>query len=108
MWAPKNSVLPLAGRVVSAATYSLKPTFVSHPLTKLNAPGESATSTVALREAIFSRSPIRADLIHRVVVWQLAKRRQGTAKGKNRVSASATPSVWCATDARPSPAPSLK
>lgn len=29
-------------------------------------------------------APIRPDLVHRVVIWQLAKRRAGTAKTKNR------------------------
>lgn len=29
-------------------------------------------------------APIRPDLVHRVVIWQLAKRRSGTAKTKNR------------------------
>lgn len=29
-------------------------------------------------------APIRSDLVHRVVIWQLAKRRAGTAKTKNR------------------------
>lgn len=29
-------------------------------------------------------APIRQDLVHRVVIWQLAKRRSGTAKTKNR------------------------
>lgn len=29
-------------------------------------------------------APIRQDLVHRVVIWQLAKRRAGTAKAKNR------------------------
>lgn len=29
-------------------------------------------------------APIRPDVVHRVVIWQLAKRRSGTAKTKNR------------------------
>lgn len=39
--------------------------------------------TMMLPGAIFN-APIRPDLVHRVVHWQLAKRRQGTAKAKNR------------------------
>ena len=37
-----------------------------------------------LRSNIFLRLPIRTDILHRVVVWQLAKRRQGTHKTKSR------------------------
>jgi large subunit ribosomal protein L4 len=44
--------------------------------------GQEAGS-VTLPEAIFGLEP-RADLIHRCVVWQLAKRRAGTHKVKNR------------------------
>lgn len=38
---------------------------------------------IELNDAIFGLEP-RADLIHRVVVWQLAKRRAGTHKTKTR------------------------
>jgi large subunit ribosomal protein L4 len=38
---------------------------------------------VTLNKEIFGLEP-RADLIHRCVVWQLAKRRAGTHKVKNR------------------------
>ncbi|GAQ91776.1 mitochondrial ribosomal protein L4 precursor [Klebsormidium nitens] len=34
--------------------------------------------------------PIRADIVHRVVVWQLAKRRQGTSSTKTRSTISGT------------------
>ncbi|MBM3528941.1 MAG: 50S ribosomal protein L4 [Alphaproteobacteria bacterium] len=44
--------------------------------------GKEAGS-VTLPEAIFGLEP-RTDLIHRCVVWQLAKRRAGTHKVKNR------------------------
>jgi large subunit ribosomal protein L4 len=44
--------------------------------------GEAAGS-VTLPEAIFGLEP-RADIIQRCVVWQLAKRRAGTHKVKNR------------------------
>jgi large subunit ribosomal protein L4 len=37
------------------------------------------TSEIELNESIFGLEP-RADLLHRVVVWQLAKRRAGTHK----------------------------
>lgn len=43
---------------------------------------------VELRENIFKRLPIRTDILHRVVVWQLAKRRQGTHKTKTRAEVS--------------------
>jgi large subunit ribosomal protein L4 len=38
---------------------------------------------VALPGRLFN-APVRADLVHRVVHWQLAKRRAGTASTKNR------------------------
>ena len=41
------------------------------------------SGSVKLSDAIFGLEP-RADLIHRCVVWQLAKRRAGTHKVKNR------------------------
>ncbi len=44
--------------------------------------GEPAGS-LTLSDAIFGLEP-RADLIHRCVVWQLAKRRRGTHAVKNR------------------------
>ena len=34
--------------------------------------------------------PLRRDIVHRVVIWQLAKRRQGTAKTKDRAEVSGT------------------
>jgi large subunit ribosomal protein L4 len=45
--------------------------------------------TVELADHIFGLEP-RADLIHRVVNWQLAKRRAGTHKVKNRSDIRAT------------------
>jgi len=45
--------------------------------------------TVELADHIFGLQP-RADLIHRVVNWQLAKRRAGTHKVKNRSDIRAT------------------
>ena len=39
--------------------------------------------SVTLSDAIFGLDP-RADIIHRCVVWQLAKRRAGTHAVKNR------------------------
>jgi large subunit ribosomal protein L4 len=42
-----------------------------------------AAGSVTLSDAIFGLEP-RADLIHRCVVWQLAKRRAGTHAVKNR------------------------
>src|SRR5262245_16485877 len=42
-----------------------------------------SSGSVKLSDAIFGLEP-RADLIQRCVVWQLAKRRAGTHKVKNR------------------------
>jgi large subunit ribosomal protein L4 len=59
------------------------------PLTPLEIPVESFApgggapgATVALHADVFG-AEVRRDLIHRVVVWQRAKRRQGTHKQKN-------------------------
>jgi large subunit ribosomal protein L4 len=41
------------------------------------------SGSVTLSDAIFGLEP-RADIIHRCVVWQLAKRRRGTHEVKNR------------------------
>ena len=41
--------------------------------------GATSTSDVELNEDVFGLEP-RADILHRVVVWQLEKRR-GTARG---------------------------
>jgi large subunit ribosomal protein L4 len=43
----------------------------------------NSTGSVQLSDEIFGLEP-RADLIHRCVLWQLAKRRAGTHKVKNR------------------------
>ena len=45
-------------------------------------------SRVELRKSCFARAPIRNDLLQRVVVWQLAKRRAGVAKSKNLAEVS--------------------
>lgn len=42
-----------------------------------------AVGKVELSDAVFG-VPVRADILHRVVVWQLAKRRSGTHDVKNR------------------------
>ena len=44
---------------------------------------------IELSDAVFGLEP-RADILHRVVVWQLAKRRAGTRKTKTRGEISAT------------------
>ncbi|PXF47539.1 50S ribosomal protein L4 [Gracilariopsis chorda] len=44
---------------------------------------------ITLPGAIFN-APIRSDLVHRVITWQLAKRRQGTSKAKNRSEVNAS------------------
>jgi large subunit ribosomal protein L4 len=48
-----------------------------------------AAGSVTLSDAIFGLEP-RPDLIHRCVVWQLAKRRAGTHKVKNRAEITRT------------------
>ena len=48
---------------------------------------ESSTGTVELKDEIFGLEP-RRDLLHRYVVWQLAKRRAGTHKTKGRSEVS--------------------
>jgi large subunit ribosomal protein L4 len=50
------------------------------PLTSLDG---KKLGSVKLSDAIFGLEP-RPDLIHRCIVWQLAKRRAGTHKVKNR------------------------
>src|ERR1700675_1241526 len=50
--------------------------------------GKGAGS-VTLSDAIFGLEP-RTDLIHRCVVWQLAKRQRGTHKVKNRADIDRT------------------
>jgi large subunit ribosomal protein L4 len=45
--------------------------------------------SVELNEAIFGLDP-RADILHRVVQWQLNKRQQGTHHAKNRAEISRT------------------
>jgi large subunit ribosomal protein L4 len=48
---------------------------------------------IELSDAIFGLEP-RADLIQRVVVWQLAKRRAGTHKTKTRGEVNRTTKKW--------------
>jgi large subunit ribosomal protein L4 len=57
-------------------------------LTVTTLDGQSAGS-VTLPDAIFGLEP-RSDLIQRCVVWQLAKRRAGTHKVKNRAEIART------------------
>jgi large subunit ribosomal protein L4 len=45
--------------------------------------------TIELSPAVFGQ-PLRSDLLHQVVRWQLAKRRQGTHKAKTRGEVKAT------------------
>lgn len=45
------------------------------------------TSTIELDASVFG-TPLRRDILHRVVKWQLAKRRQGTHKTKSRSEVS--------------------
>jgi len=50
--------------------------------------GKKAGS-VTVSDAIFGLEP-RADIIHRCVVWQLAKRQRGTHEVKNRAEITRT------------------
>lgn len=49
--------------------------------------------TIDLDDAVFGL-PERADILHRVVVWQLAKRRAGTQMVKQRSEISGTSKKW--------------
>jgi large subunit ribosomal protein L4 len=50
---------------------------------------QGEAGTIELSPAIFGQ-PVRADILHQVVRWQLAKRRQGTHKAKTRSEVKAT------------------
>src|ERR687891_1696843 len=50
---------------------------------------QSETGTIELSPAVFEQ-PLRSDILHQVVRWQLAKRRQGTHKAKTRGEVKAT------------------
>jgi large subunit ribosomal protein L4 len=50
------------------------------PVTTLD---RKAAGTIELSPAVFGQ-PVRSDILHQVVRWQLAKRRQGTHKTKTR------------------------
>lgn len=52
------------------------------------------TGQVELNEAVFGAEACRSDLMHRVVVWQLAKRRAGTAHTQTRGEVSRTGSKF--------------
>jgi large subunit ribosomal protein L4 len=58
----------------------------------LNLDAEAA-GEIELKDEIFGLAP-RADLIQRVVVWQLAKRRAGTHKTKTRGEINRTTKKW--------------
>jgi large subunit ribosomal protein L4 len=58
----------------------------------LNLDAKSA-GEIELKDEIFGLTP-RADLIQRVVVWQLAKRRAGTHKTKTRGEINRTTKKW--------------
>jgi large subunit ribosomal protein L4 len=50
---------------------------------------QGEAGTIELSAAVFGQ-PIRADILHQVVRWQQAKRRQGTHKTKTRGEIKAT------------------
>ena len=52
-----------------------------------------AAGEIELKDEIFGLTP-RADLIQRVIVWQLAKRRAGTHKTKTRGEINRTTKKW--------------
>ena len=52
-----------------------------------------AAGEIELKDEIFGLTP-RADLIQRVIVWQLAKRRAGTHKTKTRGEVNRTTKKW--------------
>jgi large subunit ribosomal protein L4 len=59
------------------------PTYVKYKeIPVINLANEEVENIQILRS--FVEAPIRTDILHRVVVWQLAKRRQGTHYAKNR------------------------
>jgi len=58
----------------------------------LNLDAEAA-GEIELNDEIFGLTP-RADLIQRVIVWQLAKRRAGTHKTKTRGEVNRTTKKW--------------
>ena len=49
--------------------------------------------SIDLDDGIFGLEP-RADILHRCVVYQLAKRQQGTHKAKERGEVKATSKKW--------------
>lgn len=63
----------------STTTVSLEP--IEHPV--IDFITKQPTGTIKLNREIFG-APLRLDILQRVVVWQLDKRRQGTHKGKTR------------------------
>jgi large subunit ribosomal protein L4 len=50
---------------------------------------QDEAGTIELNEAVFGQA-LRSDILHQVVRWQLAKRRQGTHKSKTRGEIKAT------------------
>jgi large subunit ribosomal protein L4 len=56
------------------------------PITRLD---QSEAGTIDLSPAVFEQ-PLRSDILHQVVRWQLARRRQGTHKAKTRGEVKAT------------------
>ena len=65
----------------STIPYHYKPAHKEAPLKSFQT-GE-VLGTVKLHHFVFG-APARVDILHRIVVWQRAKRREGSAKVKNR------------------------
>jgi large subunit ribosomal protein L4 len=61
-------------------TDTSKPPSLKLPVQNFNS--SDSTESVELDPSVFAQ-PVRRDLVHRVVKWQLAKRRQGTHRQKN-------------------------
>ena len=55
--------------------------------------GAETAGSIELADHIFGLEP-RADLIHRVIQWQLNKRQQGTHQAKSRGEITRTSLVW--------------
>jgi len=58
----------------------------------LNLLGEQV-DTIELDDGVFA-APVRPDILQRVVVWQLARRRRGTASTKTRSEVNRTKKKW--------------
>ena len=80
-----SSTAAAAGATTTAASHPV-PSAIRLPVFRFNGldgSSPSPTSTIDLPADIFGQ-PLRHDILHRVVRWQLARRQQGTHKTKTR------------------------